>query len=174
MKKKLKLIPAAIAALTIILLFAACGEKNDTASQPADLNSIIEKLYQDIDVPPNETIELDKDNFEFFAFIPYGEGLSGAAADALVNITPHSLVVIRTEDGNGAELAKQVAENADPNKWLCVRADSLRVAYTDHYVVLVMSFTDTADAIIGNFKSIAKDIDGREMTLLSSVDYSYE
>ena len=161
-------------ALLVTLALTACASDSGGSQQAADLSAVIEKLYQNIEVPPNETIVLDKDNFEYFAFIPYGDGLTGAAADALVNITPHSLVVIHTDGGNGAELAEQVSENADPNKWLCVRADSLRVAYTDHYVVLVMSFTDTADAIIGNFRTIAKDIDSGEMTLLTAVDYSYE
>ena len=161
-------------ALLVTLALTACASDSGGSQQAADLSAVIEKLYQNIEVPPNETIVLDKDNFEYFAFIPYGDGLTGAAADALVNITPHSLVVIHTDSGNGAELAEQVSENADPNKWLCVRADSLRVAYTDHYVVLVMSFTDTADAIIGNFRTIAKDIDSGEMTLLTAVDYSYE
>lgn len=80
----------------------------------------MEKLYDNVDVPPYETVRLDSSNFEFFAFVPYDDSLSAVAADALVNITPHSVVVIRAENGNGASLVKKVVENADPNKWLCV------------------------------------------------------
>ena len=172
------IILAVIAAAAMAALFTACtkGSANDNGDgqEEADLGTIVEKLYQDVDPPPNETINLDETNFEFFAFIPYDESLSGVAADALVNITPHSLVVIHTGNGNGAELAKQVAENADPNKWLCVRAEALRVAHTDHYVVLVMSYPDTADSIIANLRSMARDLDGMDMVLDTSIDYSYE
>ena len=153
-------------ALLVTLALTACASDSGGSQQAADLSTVIEKLYQNIEVPPNETIVLDKDNFEYFAFIPYGDGLTGAAADALVNITPHSLVVIHTDGGNGAELAEQVSENADPNKWLCVRADSLRVAYTDHYVVLVMSDREMVEDVMENFKAMAKDLDGMEMQLL--------
>ena len=172
------IILAVIAVAAMTALFAACTVDNanddEDGQEEADLGTVVEKLYQDVDPPPNETINLDETNFEFFAFIPYDDNLSGAAADALVNITPHSLVVIHTRNGNGAELAKQVAENADPNKWLCVRAEALRVAYTDHYVVLVMSYPDTADAIIANFRNMARELDGMEMVLDTSIDYNYE
>lgn len=175
-KKGIILAVAAAAAMTA--LFTGCAadtaHDNEGGQEKTDLRTITEKMYQDVDVPPNEIISLDKGNFELFAFIPYDNGLSGAAADALVNITPHSLVVIYTDSGNGAELAKQVAENADPNKWLCVRAEALRVAYTDHYVVLVMSYPDTADAIIANFRDMAEDLDSMDMVLNTAIDYSYE
>ena len=172
------IILAVIAAAAMTVLFAACSsnsaDDNEGGQEKADLGTIVEKLYHDVDPPPNETISLDETNFEFFAFIPYDDSLSGAAADALVNITPHSLVVIHTERGNGAELAKQVAENADPNKWLCVRAEALRVACTDHYVVLVMSYPNTANSIIANFRAIAQELDGMDMVLNTSIDYNYE
>lgn len=175
---KWEIILAVIAVAAMTALLAGCtrdsADDNEGVQEEADLGTIVEKLYQDVDPPPNETINLDESNFEFFAFIPYDDSLSGAAADALVNITPHSLVVIHTESGNGAELAKQVAENADPNKWLCVRAEALRVAYTDHYVVLVMSYPDTADAIIANFRDMAVELDGMDMVLNTAINYSYE
>ena len=164
--------------LVATALFVACARDsandNEGGQEKADLRTIVEKMCQDVDVPPNEIISLDKANFELFAFIPYDDRLSGAAADALVNITPHSLVVIYTGSGNGAELANQVSENADPNKWLCVRAEALRVAYTDHYVVLIMSYPDTADAIIANFRDMAGDLDSMDMILHTSINYSYE
>ena len=177
MKSKINLIIAAIGAALIIVSLAACAkekEDNESGSGGQAPEDIVAELYSGVDVPPYETIPLDESNFEFYAFIPYNEGLSAAAADALVNITPHSLVVIHTDKGNGAELAEQVAANADPNKWLCVRADALRVASTNHYVVLVMSYQDTADAIIENFRNIAMELDGTEMVLEKSEDFTYE
>lgn len=164
-----------IAAMIMTVVLTSCTKDSDEDTiDEQSLEDVADKLCSGIDVPPNETVMLDETNFEFFAFIPYDDSLSAAAADALVNITPHSLVVIHADNGNGAELAKKVAENADPNKWLCVRAEALRVAYTDHYIVLVMSYKDIADGVIENFKEIAKDLDGMDMSLQTSVDFSYE
>ena len=153
--------------LTLLIMSGCAKESGGDDAGPVSLEEIVEELYQGIDVPVYETVPLDPENFEYFTFIPYEDTLSAVEADALVSITAHSLVVIHTEDGNGAVLAEKVAENADPNKWLCVRADKVKVAYTSHYVILVMSDQKMADAIMENFKAMAKDLDGMEMQLLS-------
>lgn len=148
------------------------GATENTGSMA--LEAIVEKIYEKVDVPPYDTVRLDQDNFEFFSFIPYSDDLSAVAADALVNITPHSVVVIRSESGNGAEIAESVVLRADPNKWLCVGAETVEVAYTDHYVVLVMSDKTTADAIVGNFGELAPDLDDMEMKLLTAGNSRYD
>lgn len=119
---------------------------------------MIEKLGSGADFPASETIRLDAENFEAYAFLPYDEKLEACAADALVNITPHSVVVINSPEGNGGELAKKVLANADPRKWICVEAEKVSVGYTDHYVVLVMSYQDTVDQAMRNFKAMEKDL----------------
>ena len=136
--------------------------------------AVLEKLYGSIEVPPYEIIKLDESNFEAFAFIPYDDSLTAAAGDALVNITPHSVVVIHAEKGNGAELAEHIIDKADPNKWLCVGAEAVRVTYTDHYIVLIMSDKATADAIAKNFKAAANELDGMEPELLTAANSRYE
>lgn len=172
---KTKLISAAALVILLIAALAGCA-KTGTGNDPADLTleDLVEKLYDNVDVPPYETVRLDSSNFEFFAFVPYDDSLSAVAADALVNITPHSVVVIRAENGNGASLAKKVVENADQNKWLCVGSEIVNVAYTDHYVLLIMSEKAIADDIAENFKNMAKDLDGMEMTLLTVNNSRYD
>ena len=172
---KAKLIFVLIIVILLTATLAGCA-KTGTGNESADLTleDLAEKLYENVDVPPYETIRLDSSNFEFFAFIPYDDSLSAVAADALVNITPHSMVIIRTGNGNGASLAKEVVSNADPNKWLCVGSEIVNVAYTDHYVLLIMSEKGIADDITENFKNLAKDLDGMEMTLLTANNSRYE
>lgn len=155
--------------LTLSTGCAAGGTGND-----ASLSDIVEKLYKDVDVPAYETIELTKDTFESYAFISYDDSLSAVAADALVNITPHSLVVINSKDGNGKDLAEEILINADPNKWLCVGSEIVEVGYTDHYVVLVMSYEDIADDIMSNFKNIAKDLDSMDANVLTAGNTRYD
>ena len=132
------------------------GGPNSTGKS---LDDIVEGLYSGVDVPAYETITLTKDMFESYAFTSYDESLSAVAADALVNITPHSLVVIHASGGNGKDVAEKIVQNADPNKWLCVGSEVVNVAYTNHYVVLVMSYQDIADGIVTNFKTMASDLE---------------
>ena len=166
-KRKIRVgtIIAAVLCVTLVTLFTAgCSDSEDS---DASLSDIVDDLLDDVDVPAYEIITLDKETFSSYAFIPYEEGLDGVAADALVNITPHSLVVIHTDKSNGKELAEQIIKNADPNKWLCVGSETVNVGYTDNYIVLVMSFKDIAEDIMDNFEDIAEDLDGIEMTLLT-------
>lgn len=145
---------------------------NDTGNLM--LEEIVDDLYQGVDVPPYETLSLDKKNFEHYTFIPYNDKLSAVAADALVNITPHSMVVIHAENGDGAELAEDILEKADPNKWLCVGSETVKIAYTDHYVVLIMSELDTASAIVSNFKDMAYDLDHMDIKTISVNNPRYD
>lgn len=187
--KRMKMIPAAALTMLLVLFLTACADRagNETgngagnSSENGTVNSgdmaledIVEKLYDDVDVPPYETVWLDKSTFEYFAFAPYDESLTAVAADALVNITPHSLVVIRAANGNGAEIAETVAQKADMNKWLCVGAEAGNVAYTDHYVVLIMSERAIVDAVTENFKAMADSLDGMEISLLTLTNSRYE
>ena len=153
--------------LVVALLLGGCtAASTDTGDM--SLSDIVERLYNGVDVPAYETITLTKDMFESYAFTSYDESLSAVAADALVNITPHSLVVIHAGNGNGKELAEEIILNADPNKWLCVGSEIVEVTYTDHYVVLVMSDEITADAIVSNFKNMTKELDDMEANVLTA------
>lgn len=170
MKKRIvRILIAALTVMTMTLIFTGCAEVDESDEiEDQTLETIVEELCEDIDVPAYETIRLDETNFESYSFIPYDDSLSAVAADALVNITPHSLVVIHSDGGNGEELAEQVLKNADPNKWLCVRSEDVQVAHTDHYIVLIMSDASIANAVVANFQSIAKDLDGMDMILVTA------
>ena len=158
--------------LVLVLLLTGCGSRNEGPALP--LEDLAGKLCKGVELPPYEVAALDRTNFEYYAFIPYDESLSAVSADALVNITPHSLVLIRAENGNGAELAEKIVGNADPNKWLCVGSETVRVAYTDHFVLLVMSEVSTADALTKNFEALAQELDGMDAELLTADNPRHE
>ena len=147
---------------------------NSTVQKSLTLEEIVEMLCKDIDIPPYEIIRLDQTNFEYYTFLPYDDSLSAVAGDALVNVTPHSLVVIYSENGIGDMIAREVLNKADPNKWISTGSEIVYVAYTEHYVVLVMSEKDIADAVVDNFREAAQEIDGMEMKFLSKNNARYE
>ena len=155
--------------LSVILvcgLIAACSFSN--SNDDMDLEDVVDRICEGVDVPAYEIVPLDSNNFEYFAFVSYEDGYTAVAADALVNITPHSLVIIHTEDGNGQLLAEEIFENADPNKWLCVGSEALKVACTDHYVALIMSYRDVCDGITANFEKFAGDLNDGEFNFMTA------
>lgn len=162
MKKLISLI------LFVLVLLAGCSGKGPgsiTASD-ATMPEIIDLLCKGVEVPAYEATELTDENFEYFAFIPYTDALTGYQADALVNATPHSLVLIYSENGDTADIAQKMLANADARKWICVSADVIHTAYTKHYVILVMSSAEIAEGIIANFETAVND---GEATTLDAV-----
>ena len=64
------------------------------------------------------------------------------------------LLKITDNDIDGKELAKQIEENADLNKWICVSADAKKAIYKDGYIMFVMSDKDTVDTFVKTFESM--------------------
>lgn len=165
----LKKLTAAALMLCMILSLTACGgSKKPAGSTEMPLADMIEEIYKDVDAPAYETVPLDSEIFEFFTFIPYDEKLEGVEADAMINASPHSVVLVHAKDGGAAEVAEQIAANANPRKWICVGADDTKIAYTEHYVLLVMSYTDVVEGMVANFTALAETLNEGAVTVLES------
>lgn len=158
-----------IACITLGII-AGCTKFKDETDEDSEieLEDLVGEIYEGIEVPQYETIQLNEENFEYFAFIPYEQDIKAVAADALVNIEAHSLVLIYTEKDNALDLATKIFENANPNKWLCVGAEQVNVAYSNHYVMLVMSSEDLAESITNNFELVVNKLYDGNVTVLSA------
>lgn len=145
--------------LLVLAMLAGCSAKgpDDTATTNATMPEIIGLLCEGVEVPAYEATELTEETFEYFAFVPYADGLTGYQADALINAIPHSLVLVRSENGDTADIAQKMLDNADARKWICVAADVKQVAYTEHYVLLIMSTAELAEGVIANFEAAVND-----------------
>ncbi len=148
-----------VALLLVLILtcaFAGCGGGADSALDSLSLSEIMEKCLDGVaDLPSVADIELNADNFSYFAFTDMPEGAEGLASEAQISAVAHSVVLVRVADKSEAEtLAAQMEQNADPNKWICVGAEKVIVTQRGNVVLLVMSWTDTAQAIADNFAAI--------------------
>ena len=143
-----------LGAILICLTLTGCGEKNIEGSLP----DIMTKLYDGIDEKEMpmmvENIELNEENFKFYAFsenIKYKEAI---ASESMTGSTAHSVVLIRLEDAKDAEEAvEELEKNADPRKWICVAADNVYAMSKGDLVVLIMS-NDLAPKIKENFEKL--------------------
>lgn len=159
-----KMIPLLLA----LVMLAGCSGKTPggTGAPDTPMPEIIDQLCNGVEVPEYEATELTAEDFEHFAFIPHADGLTGYQADAFINSIPHSLVLVRSENGDTADIAQQMLDNADARKWICVSADVKQAAYTEHYVLLVMSSAEVVEGVMANLETALND---GEVTTLSAV-----
>lgn len=157
MKKALYLLFTLVLCITLV----GCGTKDsdDTSkvTTSSSLTDIMKQLYNGIsedELPMMiENIELNDENFKSYAFadIKYKEAI---ASECMTGSTPHSIVLIRLEDKNDSDTAvKDIKENADPRKWICVEAENTYVLSNDDLVLLIMT-DEHADKIKENFEKI--------------------
>lgn len=161
MKKTNKII-VILLALALTLALAACGGSSggDGTNVGADmsvleiLQQIMSKVELEIDT---DTVLLDSENFEYFAFLEYKEGYEAACNEAMINAIAHSVVLARVPDGEDASAAAaDIKANANPRKWVCVEAEKCEVIQNGNLILLVMSDVDRADAVINSFNEFCK------------------
>lgn len=157
MKKALYIIFTLVLCITLV----GCGNKDkeetSKVSTTSSLKDIMEFLYDGIsedELPMMiENIELNDENFKSYAFadIKYKEAI---ASESMTGASAHSIVLIRLEDKNDSDTTvKDIKENADPRKWICVEAENTYVLSKDDLVLLIMT-DEHADKIKENFEKI--------------------
>ena len=107
-----------------------------------ELYAIADKLYEGFDpenMPMVGTMELTEENFEYSAFVPYKDSYLAVESMPMMGSMPHSIVIVRAEsEAEAAALAESMKENANPRKWICVSARSVKSAHKGNYAILAM------------------------------------
>lgn len=133
---------------------ASSGNSSSSSSEES-LSDLMSTILDGVETPNYSISELAGDSFPYMLFIDQPEGASAVSADAMIGSIAHSVVLMRLSDGSDVEgIAKQVKDNADPRKWICVEAEKTIVKTNGNLVLLVMSDTATADAIAANFDAL--------------------
>ena len=156
----------ALLALALVFSLAACGNSSASSSgsaqtYPGDEMSVSEikdKVLEGLNgLPMLGDIEPDAESFEYYAFVPYQEGVECIVSEAMISAIAHSMVILRAPDAETAQsMAQQIEANANPAKWICVEAEKTIVSVHGSTVLLIMSSADTADAIADNFNALWK------------------
>jgi hypothetical protein len=143
-----------------LLFLAACGggssgsteKKGDTMT----LQEIFDAIHTDVeDLPMAQIIVPDAESYLYYAFIDPIEGAETLVSESAINAVPHTAVLIRVPEGTDVEkVAAELTEKADPRKWICVEAEKTIVRTHGRTLLLVMSFSETADALTTNFDKL--------------------
>lgn len=147
----------------VVMIFglSACGKDDQSGSggsapkeKDAKLTDVMKDICKDVDLPENEVIKLDKETYEEYSFVKWSDGIEAVASEGLVTTLPHSLVLIKTDKGDGEKIAKEISEKANLTKWICVKAELGKVLYTDNYVLMIMTYKNAYDGLKANFEKV--------------------
>ena len=154
MLKKLGLLTMIFAAL---FTFTGCGAEKEKNVE-GTLEEIMAKVYADI--PEEErpmmlmNTPVDAENVEYYlgtTDIKFKEAL---ASESGVGSIPHSVVLIRVNEGADVEAIKtKIKDSVNPRKWICVEAENVIVKSKGDLIILIMT-TDGADKLETAFDNL--------------------
>ena len=149
------------ALLTLFLLAgaAACQpQATADAAVQGSLSEIMEKIYAGAktqEMPELTNTEITGENSKYYLGVENLEYKEALASEPLMNASPHSVCLVRLNEGQDMEEVKQqLRDNADPFKWVCVgvQEDQIIVDNIGDLVVLIMSAD--ADALHESFLAL--------------------
>ncbi len=178
MKKRIMMNKIGIAAIVMTLslsMLTGCGNSGDRTSdevsteENADtagmvhLNSVdevsafMDEVYGGVaeDLLPREvsTTELDLGDTDMISYhtgLSDLDGIEGIyLSESMMSSTAYSAVYIRTTDEADAEaIRKQLMDNINPAKWVCVTAEQQYAVLLGNDIFFVMGHQDTASAVL--------------------------
>jgi len=119
-----------------------------------ELGGMLDKINAGVpDLPICLNEDITEEEFKSYFFIDPVIGFRAVKSMAGISAIPHVACLMQIPDTEDtAAIAAMIEENADPAKWICASAEKVVVEYKGNLILLVMSFTDVADAIAKNFR----------------------
>lgn len=132
----------------------------------SDLEAIIMGLYTESDLDP-EFLEAIG-NFHLITSLKPEDKTSQEAyfggtydfkeakiSESGISTSAYSLMLLRAEDAEQAKkLAQDISKSVNPNKWICVTAETVVSAVNDDLVLVIMGEQKEANKIIETFKRL--------------------
>lgn len=146
-----------IGLLTVLALFTMVACTKET--KETDLSTIMNTVYKGLEseVPSTRREALSDENIEYYlgTKIDYVEGL---ASEPDMSSIAHSVVLVKVKDASKMEeIKKQIQENLNPNKWVCVGVEEIKMASHNDILLVVMN-DEVGDKMISNFNNMKKGL----------------
>lgn len=153
-----KILTLCICLLTVLLM-TGCGSK--IALVEGKLEDLMTDVYEGIEEENLPmmlgNIELDEENKTSYIGEAEFEYKEAIASESGVGSIAHSVVLIRMNDDvteeEIEEAVKELKDNVNPRKWLCVGVEEVQVE-TNGNLILVVLNDDLGDTLIENFKKL--------------------
>lgn len=185
--KKIAIIVIAIIAIVAVVVAIVMNlnkdsKKEENTSKLGEINSaedlekIIDKVYEgkEDDLPMLETQTIDVTDerlVQTYTGITNGQDLEYlVVSEPLMNAQAYSFVLAKVKNGVDAnKIAKDMSDNIDTRKWICVSAEKLYATNSGNIVCLVMADEDWAKPVYDSFKELAGTV-GEEYEKTEEID----
>lgn len=171
-----------IALFVVVLKLNAKPKTNlEPINSNDDLLALVDKLYegqenlfsslqsQVVDISDDSSVKYytglnSGDNFEYMV-----------ASEPLMSSQAYSLVLAKVKDGVDVDaVAKEMFDNVDTVKWICVSAEKLYVTSSGNVICLIMTNEEMATPIFEKFKSLAGNLNELYEKTEEEQDFSTE
>lgn len=133
-----------------------------TPPEKKELADIISATYEkhpisiDVSTEQLDPTEMDADTIRYLASVTGVDKISEFCVSGPLMAPPaYEMVVVRVKNASDAEaVAKEMLENSDPGKWICVRAEAVRIGVCGDTIMMVMSSAEEAGALISAFGEV--------------------
>ena len=139
------------------LTLSGCGQKN----LEGNLTDLMSELYAGANIKEGDIMglantEINDENLAYYLGVESLDYKEAVASESMVGSIAHSVVLVRMNEGADIEKAKkEIKENVDPRKWICVGVDENNVIVDSRgdVIVLIMN-NDLASDLGESFKNL--------------------
>lgn len=175
MNKKIIYIIIGVIAIVGIIIGFAFGMKNKNSKglkleTAEEMKTMFEKIYSDLGdtLPSLETAEIDVNDASLvttFTGLKSNKDVEAlVVSEPLINAQSYSAVAVKVKSGADIEtMKKEMLDNINTHKWICVSAEKVYVTNSGNIIFLVMASEDWAKPVYEGFKTYANNEIGKEL-----------
>lgn len=175
MKKKILIIAVIVLAIVAAICTAIVISNNDNnksgkLKSVSDVKTMFNSIYEDLgdELPSLETESVDASDE---TLVTTYTGLKSnkyvdelIVSEPFINAQAYSAVVVIAKDGaNIEDMKKEMLDNINMNKWVCVSAGKLYITNNGNVIFLIMANDDWAKPVYEEFKKYVDNKVGKEL-----------
>lgn len=153
---------ALITAGIVLAINANKPKSNVQITSAEDMQNLVNTVYTGLEdnLPPTLNTQIvdvnNADVLKSFTGLTSNENIDAVvASEPMIGAQAYSFVLVKVKDGADADsIAKEMSENIDTRKWICVQAEKLYATSVDNLVVLVMSSDEWATPVYNKVKEV--------------------
>lgn len=131
-------------------------------SSTDDMQNMINTIYEGVEaeLPPTlNTQVVDISNVDIlksYTGLSSNENIDAVVvSEPMIGSQAYSLILVKVKDAQDANaIAKEMSENIDTRKWICVEAEKLYATSQDNLAVLIMASDEWATPVYNNLKEM--------------------
>lgn len=130
------------------------------------INSIYEKANIELPMLMTNVVDVsDEETLTSFTGLKSNENIEQVVvSEPMMTSQAYSLVLVKvTENADIEAIKKEMVDNIDTRKWICVTADKLYTTNHSNLICLVMSREELAKPIYNAFKEVVEQKVGTEL-----------